>query len=1156
MYLKKFLTVLSLCLLVPASIFSQEVGDTIIVSSFNYSQTYGINQWSPGIRDTMLDFSVLPQDVTFERVILSYNMRCKNGNVSPPISGQTDIGCGEWDISCNTYLHDSSRVDSVLRQHPEFIVAGFSGDEFPYVSSPTYTVYQYQQQEVEVNSVSNESTHSIGSGSSVLSDVISVQAESGKSQYLITAAELQGAGLSAGLIHGLRLNVLNEGGTADFLRIRMKSTSLSTLAANDIEQDDFTQVYFKNTDLANGNHHFQFATPFNWNGSSNLLLELNFTARATQAPISIEGEDLAEMTALTSTTSDHYAEFGGAQQHIALPAMEVDFSNGLTMSAWVNYDNFNNWSRIIDFGNGANADNVLLANQGTSSNLALSVRIGTSATEFSAPGVLVSGEWMHVAATISPDGTGTIFVNGEAVASDPIQLPANILRSNNYIARSNWNQDGYFDGQLDDVAMWNVALTQSEIQEWMHRDIDATHPQYGNLVFAYNFNDANLSEATDLSANGTNGSLVNYVPSPHYGGRDIFKNMAASDARPNLTFVQGDYDQTVTDLIVLDSIQNPPNVVTRYEVQSNPGTFMNDDIVAVSTTNFWAAWDEIIYDAETGDYIDGFEVEPEAILPLTNLDYFTRWPSKIELLSFVTPYGINLDLGPNGKTWYFDMTDYLPIFQGRKRMTIERGGQWMEDMDIKFLFIVGTPPRNVLDINQIWRVESRPYTLISNNTFFPPREVPLSPEGSTFKIRSAITGHGQQGEFIPRQHFIDLNGGINEFQWQVWKECANNPIYPQGGTWVYDRAGWCPGAPTDVQHFDITPFVSPGGTVNIDYGVLNATGTSNYIVNNQLVTYGPINHSLDARILAVREPSNYVEYERFNSICHSPKVIIQNTGSTPLTSLTISYWINDATTPLTYEWTGNLDFLETERVVLPSMSTLWEATQEDDNVFHVEISAPNGGVDEYGNNDRLDSPFELPAILPNQFIILFRTNFFPHENSYQVIDEDGNVIHSRSGMQSNRLYRDTLLLEAGCYTYRVNDSDDDGLSWWANNDGNGYTRIQAVGGGIIQNFNGDFGDNINFNFSVDVPLSYEELYQDEFELQAYPNPARSFVNIEAPDLQDAHLSLFNSTGQQINVPIDWSGNIARIGTVDLAPGIYIVKVQRDGRISTKRIIVQ
>ena len=56
-------------------------------------------------------------------------------------------------------------------------------------------------------------------------------------------------------------------------------------------------------------------------------------------------------------------------------------------------------------------------------------------------------------------------------------------------------------------------------------------------------------------------------------------------------------------------------------------------------------------------------------------------------MSFVTPYGINLNLGIDGKTWTFDMTDFTPVFNGQKQITVERGGQWQEDMDIRFLFL-------------------------------------------------------------------------------------------------------------------------------------------------------------------------------------------------------------------------------------------------------------------------------------------------------------------------------------------------------------------------------------------------------------------------------------------------------------------------------------
>ncbi|HMT30464.1 MAG TPA: peptide-N-glycosidase F-related protein, partial [Bacteroidia bacterium] len=124
------------------------------------------------------------------------------------------------------------------------------------------------------------------------------------------------------------------------------------------------------------------------------------------------------------------------------------------------------------------------------------------------------------------------------------------------------------------------------------------------------------------------------------------------------------------------------------------------------------------------------------------------------------------------------------------------------------------------------------YADIMNDRYFAPVNITLDPNADMFKIRSAISGHGQQGEFIARTHTIKLNSSIN-FSRSVWRECATNPIYPQGGTWIYDRAGWCPGMAVDLKEFEITPNVTSGQTINLDYSlpVISSSGQSNYRVN-------------------------------------------------------------------------------------------------------------------------------------------------------------------------------------------------------------------------------------------------------------------------------------------------------------------------------------
>ena len=151
-----------------------------------------------------------------------------------------------------------------------------------------------------------------------------------------------------------------------------------------------------------------------------------------------------------------------------------------------------------------------------------------------------------------------------------------------------------------------------------------------------------------------------------------------------------------------------------------------------------------------------------------------------------------------------------------------------------------------------------------NNSTFEPRDVLMNPNASSYKLKSVITGHGQEGEFIPRNHYLNIDGGTQDYVWQVWTPCAGNPVYPQGGTWIYDRAGWCPGQASDLKEIDITNLVSPSQIHNIDYGVVSAGGTSNYWVSNQLVSYGPANFSLDAAVVDILSPSNEVKYSRQN----------------------------------------------------------------------------------------------------------------------------------------------------------------------------------------------------------------------------------------------------------------------------------------------------
>ncbi|HEY9116089.1 MAG TPA: hypothetical protein VIN10_15435, partial [Bacteroidales bacterium] len=223
----------TICLLFLSSfIFAQSEGDTIFVETFNYTQTHG-----SGIRDTMIAFPDNPE-LTFEKIIMLYNMRCKDGLVST--TTDRNKGCGEWDYSCNTYITDSSKVDSVLSFTASHSITNFSGSTFNYVENPTYDFYQYREKNVVVDEINSETTVMIGTGELSLPNVIDATQNSGKSQYLFLKTELNAAGLGivAGEINGIIVPTNNTGNPkADFLKIKMKQTDKTSLSSTNPDLD-------------------------------------------------------------------------------------------------------------------------------------------------------------------------------------------------------------------------------------------------------------------------------------------------------------------------------------------------------------------------------------------------------------------------------------------------------------------------------------------------------------------------------------------------------------------------------------------------------------------------------------------------------------------------------------------------------------------------------------------------------------------------------------------------------------------------------------------------------------------------------------------------------------------------------------------------------
>src|SRR6185437_49194 len=134
------------------------------------------------------------------------------------------------------------------------------------------------------------------------------------------------------------------------------------------------------------------------------------------------------------------------------------------LSGWVNVSSLGNWARMIDFGNGAGANNVLLAlSQGGSNQLDMN---NANNVNFTSNQVIDFNTWVQVLFTYNAT-TGIVicYYNGVAIDQSTLPAPDNVVRNNCYIGLSNWGSDGGVFGSMDDIRIYNRELIGTEVTQ-------------------------------------------------------------------------------------------------------------------------------------------------------------------------------------------------------------------------------------------------------------------------------------------------------------------------------------------------------------------------------------------------------------------------------------------------------------------------------------------------------------------------------------------------------------------------------------------------------------------------------------------------------------------------------------------------------------------
>ncbi len=1143
--------------LIALNIQAQNPGDTIVVKGF---------KWGSPSRDSMITFP--PSNLTFEKIIMKYNMRCKNGNIST--QAQPNLGCGEWDYSCNTYIVDSSRIENALNTTPSHLISNFTGTTFVYNTSPLFDYYNFVQTDVVLNNIISENQYTLGAGSSTITNFLKANERSGRSQILFTATELTSAGFTAGNIDGLLLDVANAGGGLNFFKVSVKHSTATALNSSTVSTTSFTNVFNANKTFTAGVNRVQFATPFVWDGTSNVLFDFSFTNTVPSNPIIFNAATTPSI--MTLNAKNNYAlDLAALAQVTINTSMMSSISSEITVAFWV-YGRSNmlpaNTSFIYGWGNDPNQRNLNLHLPWSDSNIYFDC--GYSAGNYdrinkAAVTNEIGGQWNHWAFTKNATtGNMKVYLNGvlwhSGTGKNKTMSILNLILGKDKDLQNNYK------GKVNELSIWDKELSLTDIQTWMNKPLDNTHPFYTNLRGYYRADEGTGAIINDSKfAQVSNGINMQWT---YDRGDKLVRTFFESNMRPNVTLLRGSYSITTNTLVVKDSVQRNPNIVQAFTVVSNNTVvpMMDDAINVISTQSLYASDPINTYDGDTGTLTGTTAAVSNGTINITNYNYYRRYPWFNEIMSFVTPYGKGLDMGIKGKTWFYDVSDFAPIMKGSKRLVMALGGQYQEQMDIDFWFIVGTPPKNVVQFNQLWQGAGRAgdasAVSINNDIRYTTQTVTIPVTGSSFKLRSTITGHGSEGEFSQNggtmTHMFNIDGGAPEFTWPITQVCNMNPIIAQGGTWLYTRQGWCPGLASLLKEYNLTGMLTPGNTHTLDYNCsapIVGNGDYRYIVANQLVSYSVANQSLDARIVDVMMPSDKVFYSKINPICESPLIMVQNTGSATVSSLDIDYWLNNTGVKQSFNYTCNLNFMDTVSVRLP-LAALWQnGVQPSGNTFRAEIKKVNGVTDDYVYNNKYNSTFDIPAVVPSTFVIQFKTNNNPGESSYTLTDENGNVVGvSNFTNGANAVYYDTYTLN-GCYRLTVKDLGGDGLQWWANpGQGNGYVALKDAFGSNIRNFNSDFGAEFQFAFTTDGPLKVQDNSFGSL-LNIYPNPAHSKFFVEGDELEGADVTLLDVLGHVIRKVDAKDKTKLEINTNELSAGIYFCVISKNGSKMTRKIVV-
>jgi|14BtaG_2_1085337.scaffolds.fasta_scaffold10543_3 hypothetical protein len=214
--------------------------------------------------------------------------------------------------------------------------------------------------------------------------------------------------------------------------------------------------------------------------------------------------------------SNSYAlEFDGLDDYVTMGApSSLDITGDMTLSIWVNTDQNTQYTGLFSKRNGSGRQFYFyLRNDSGNKNLSLQTEPsgGSLSSMNTSSNPVTLNTWHHVATVINSGVTNgtTIYVDGNAVATGTMTLASNSTAP--LIIGSSTGTGNFFEGKLDEAAIFNSALSTSDVATLYNSGVPGDISSLSPVGWwRMGDNDSGTGTTiTDQGSGGNDGTLTN-----------------------------------------------------------------------------------------------------------------------------------------------------------------------------------------------------------------------------------------------------------------------------------------------------------------------------------------------------------------------------------------------------------------------------------------------------------------------------------------------------------------------------------------------------------------------------------------------------------------------------------------------------------------------